>query len=61
MSQLDMQELYNTNADFRGYVDRLCRTGTYTVDYALQLALTQEVAKYYLEDADRIRPEVLYA
>lgn len=58
MSQLDVQELYNTNADFRGYVDRLCRTGVYTVQKALTLALTREVAEMYVKDAYKVIQEV---
>ena len=58
MSQLDMQELYNTNADFRGYVDRLCRTGVYTVQKALTLALTKEVAEMYVKDAEKVKEVV---
>lgn len=57
MSQLDMQELYNTNADVRGYVDRLCRTGVYTVQKALTLALTREVAEMYVKDAEKVHKE----
>lgn len=54
---MDMQELYNTNADFRGYVDRLCRTGVYTVQKALTLALTKEVAEMYVKDAEKVYKE----
>lgn len=58
MIDMDMQELYNSNADFRGYVDRLCRTGVYTVQKALTLALTREVAEQYVNDSEGVKQDV---
>lgn len=40
-------ELYNTNQDFKDYVDRYCNTYKVTVDEALTHALVQEVGKMY--------------
>lgn len=46
---LSMQELYNTNKDFREYVDRYCRTYRCKVEDALKHLLVQLVGRYYRE------------
>ena len=42
-------EFYNTNQDFRDYVDRYCNTYKVTVEEALTYVLVQEVEKMYKE------------
>lgn len=43
-----MKELYNTNPDFKDYVDRYCIKHNVTVDDALEHYIIKESAKYYL-------------
>lgn len=45
---MDYENLYNENADFRRYVDRYCGTYGYAAGEALDHALVQEVAGYYI-------------
>lgn len=42
-----MKELYEKNAEFRGYVDRFCIGRGMQVKDALQLAIIKEVGNYY--------------
>ena len=42
-------EFYNTNQDFRDYVDKHCRKHKCTVEEALTHAIVQEVEKMYKE------------
>lgn len=42
-------DFYNTNQDFKNYVDRYCNTYKVTVEEALSHALVQEVEKMYKE------------
>ena len=44
-----MEELYKSNADFREYVNRYCRTYKLTEEEALQHMIVKEVAKQYNE------------
>lgn len=44
-----MRDFYNSNSDFRGYVDRFCKTYDLSVDEALQYASVREAEKYYRE------------
>lgn len=46
-----MQELYETNADFRGYVDRYAKCRHITVEEALEHILIRNYAEY-LESRD---------
>lgn len=46
-----MNELYNTNADFKHYVDRYCKQYGVTVDEALEHELVKSVAEQYKEKA----------
>lgn len=48
---MDYKELYDGNADFRGYVDRYCKTYGLTVDAALEHAIVREYA-YCMEKKD---------
>lgn len=42
-------ELYNTNKDFRTYVDRYCKKHQIPVEEAVQHELVKEVGKMYME------------
>lgn len=44
-----MNELYNRNADFRGYVDRYCKSYNLSVEEALKHVIVGEVAREYAE------------
>lgn len=44
-----MRDFYESNNDFRGYVDRFCKTYEKSVDEALQHASVREAEKYYRE------------
>lgn len=46
-----MYKLYNENEDFKGYVDRYCKTQKIEVAEALTHALVMEVAEYYKDVA----------
>lgn len=47
-----MKELYNSNANFKTYVDRYCSTCSSTVDQALEHALVKAVADQYTHPDD---------
>lgn len=42
-----MKDFYESNADFREYVNRYCKTYRLTVGQALQHEIVKEVAKQY--------------
>ncbi len=44
-----MQDLYNTNKDFRDYVDRYCRNKPFGVEQALRHIQVRLVGHYYRE------------
>ncbi len=44
-----MQDLYNTNKDFRDYVDRYCRNKPFGVKQALRHIQVRLVGHYYRE------------
>lgn len=44
-----MREFYNSNADFKRYVDRYCKQYGVTVDEALEHELVKQVAAQYRE------------
>lgn len=44
-----MKQFYNSNSDFREYVDRFCKTYDLSVDEALQHASVREAEMYYRE------------
>lgn len=52
----NMKQLYESNADFKQYVDRCRTSGGYhtvkTLEYVLSLALTREVAEMYQENQE---------
>lgn len=53
-----MNDLYNTNADFKRYVDRYCKKHTegrsISVDQALEHELVKQVATQYKEKEEAI-------
>ena len=51
MTNEEIKKFYNENPDFHAYIDRMCRTGRYTVDQALTLKIVENVAQYYAERA----------
>ncbi len=52
----DMKELYESNANFRRYVDRCRTSGGYhtvkTLECVLSMAITREVAEMYRENQE---------
>lgn len=52
MADVNMRELYNTNASVKAYVDRLCRTDRYTVNQVLDHALVKAVADQCIHPED---------
>lgn len=44
-----MKKFYNSNSDFRDYVEKFRRDHDLTVDEALQHASVREAEKYYRE------------
>lgn len=44
-----MRDFYNSNSDFRDYVEKFRRDHDLTVDEALQHASVREAEKYYRE------------
>ena len=44
---LDITSFYNSNKDFKRYVDLYCRKTGITVDEALEHTLVKDVANYY--------------
>lgn len=44
---MDYEQFYQNNQEFRRYVDQYCISYGYTVQEALNHALVQEVARYY--------------
>lgn len=46
---IDTGELYNTNADFREYVDRYCKNYNEGRSISTEEALTHEIVKRYAE------------
>lgn len=49
-----MMELYNSNADFKRYVDRYCKTYGLTVEEALEHEIVKQVAAQYREKEETI-------
>ena len=47
-----MRKFYNTNADFKRYVDRYCKQYGLTVDEALEHELVKSVAVQYREEEE---------
>lgn len=44
-----MNEFYNSNADFKRYIDRYCKTHGLTVEEALEHELVRQAAAQYRE------------
>lgn len=51
MKQIDVKDRYQKDKYFREYVDRLCKAYNRTAEEAMNLALVQEVARYYAENS----------
>lgn len=49
-----MREFYNSNDDFKRYVDSYCKTYGMTVDEALEHELVKQVAAQYREEEEVI-------
>lgn len=49
---MDYKEFYETNQDFRGYVDRYARHNGKTVEEALEHDLVKQYADYVLHKND---------
>lgn len=49
-----MMEFYNSNADFKRYVDRYCKQYGLTVDDAMEHELVKQVAAQYREKEEAI-------
>ena len=46
-----MKDLYNTNADFKRYVDTYSAQSKHTLEETLQLKVVQLVGEYYRKEA----------
>ena len=46
-----MKEFYNTNTDFKNYIDKYCKKHKCTVEEALQHKLVKEVYEQYKENS----------
>ena len=53
MAGTKLKEIYETNDDFREYVDRYSRTYGITVEQALKSMLVRLVAKHYTESYNK--------
>ena len=47
-----MKDLYNTNADFKRYVDTYSAQSKHTLEETLQLKIVQLVGEYYRKEAE---------
>ena len=47
-----MIDLYLSNVDFKGYVDRYCRKHHVTIEEALEHEIVKYVARYYVKGCD---------
>ena len=47
-----MKDLYNTNADFKRYVDTYSAQHKHTLEETLQLKVVQLVGEYYRKEAE---------
>ena len=47
-----MKDLYNTNADFKRYVDTYSAQSKHTLEETLQLKVVQLVGEYYRKEAE---------
>lgn len=51
---MEIKEFYETNQNFKLYVDRYCQTYRLSVDEALEHELLRQVYLMYVEDSKRI-------
>ena len=47
MTLEEIRNLYESNADFRQYIDLMCRTGRYTPEQCFSMELIRIIAEYY--------------
>lgn len=50
---MEIKEFYETNQNFKLYVDRYCQTYRLSVDEALEHELVRQVYLMYVEDSKR--------
>lgn len=55
---LDYEKLYNTNEDFKRYIDRNCKDYGLTVIDALKMKLFQSVGDMYAEKSESKKTEI---
>ena len=55
LKQIDMKDKYLKDKNFLEYVDRFCKAHNRTAEDALNLALIQEVARYYADIEARVQ------
>lgn len=53
-----MKEFYDTNDDFRKYVNKYCNKHKLTVDEALNHSMVREAYNYYREETKNIYKKV---
>lgn len=46
---MNLKELYDTDSDFRGYVDRYCKSYNSRKDITVEEALTHAMVRNYVE------------
>lgn len=46
---MDIKSYYNTNKDFKSYVDRLCKQNRMSAEEALKTSIARRVAEHYQE------------
>ena len=52
---MNLKEMYETNADFRGYVDRYRRNKNVTLEEVLYYKQTQLVGEMYKEQEEEMK------
>lgn len=52
---MDMKTIYEKDRNLKDYVNRFCKAHNRTVEDALNLALIQEVARYYTDIEPKIQ------
>lgn len=49
---MNLKELYDTDLDFRGYVDRYCKSYNSRKDITVEEALTHRIVQLYIEEGE---------
>lgn len=55
LKQIDMKDRYQKDKNFQKYVDRYCKAYNRMVADVLNLALVQEVARYYFDIESKVQ------